>query len=219
MLDLVKTIKTGLFVAALLSPVLSASQAVAEERPFNLGQLATAEQVAGWDIDVRPDGLGAPVGAGNAFDGEEVYADRCASCHGDFGEAVDRWPVLVGGEGTLNGHDPVKTTGSYWPYASTMFDYIYRAMPFGEAQSLTHDETYQIVAYLLYMNDIIDDEFEVSQENIGTIEMPNKDGFMMPDPRPDAQPISGVACMKNCDVPTKVIGKARDIDVTPENES
>ena len=219
MLDLVKTIKTGLFVAALLSPVLSASLAVAEERPFNLGQLATAEQVAGWDIDVRPDGLGAPVGAGNAFDGEEVYADRCASCHGDFGEAVDRWPVLVGGEGTLNGHDPVKTTGSYWPYASTMYDYIYRAMPFGEAQSLTHNETYQIVAYLLYMNDIIDDEFEVSQENIGTIEMPNRNGFMMPDPRPDAQPISGVACMKNCDVPTKVIGKARDIDVTPESES
>ena len=219
MLDLVKTIKTGLFVAALLSPELSAFQAFAEERPFNLGQLATAEQVAGWDIDVRPDGLGAPVGAGNAFDGEEVYADRCASCHGDFGEAVDRWPVLVGGEGTLNGHDPVKTTGSYWPYASTMFDYIYRAMPFGEAQSLTHDETYQIVAYLLYMNDIIDDEFELNQENIGTIEMPNRDGFMMPDPRPDAQPISGVACMKNCDVPTNVIGKARDIDVTPENET
>ena len=219
MSDLVKAIKTGLFAATLLSSVLSASQAVSEQRPFNLGQLATAEQVAGWDIDVRPDGLGAPVGAGNAFDGEEVYAERCASCHGDFGEAVDRWPVLVGGEGTLNGHDPVKTTGSYWPYASTMFDYIYRAMPFGEAQSLTHDETYQIVAYLLFMNDIIDDEFELNQENIGTIEMPNRDGFMMPDPRPDAQPISGVACMKNCDVPTNVIGKARDIDVTPESES
>ena len=219
MSDLVKTFKTRLFAATLLSSVLSASQAVSEQRPFNLGQLATAEQVAGWDIDVRPDGLGAPVGAGNAFDGEEVYAERCASCHGDFGEAVDNWPVLVGGEGTLNGHDPVKTTGSYWPYASTMYDYIYRAMPFGEAQSLTHDETYQIVAYLLYMNDIIDDEFELNQENIGTIEMPNRNGFMMPDPRPDAQPISGVACMKNCDVPTNVIGKARDIDVTPEGES
>ena len=219
MSDLVKAIKTGLFAATLLSSVLSASQAVSEQRPFNLGQLATAEQVAGWDIDVRPDGLGAPVGAGNAFDGEEVYAERCASCHGDFGEAVDNWPVLVGGEGTLNGHDPVKTTGSYWPYASTMYDYIYRAMPFGEAQSLTHDETYQIVAYLLFMNDIIDDEFELNQENIGTIEMPNRDGFMMPDPRPDAQPISGVACMMNCDVPTNVIGKARDIDVTPESES
>ena len=219
MSGLVKVPKISLLATALLALLLLASQVVAEERPFNLGQLATAEQVAGWDIDVRPDGLGAPVGAGNAFDGEEVYAERCASCHGDFGEAVDNWPVLVGGEGTLNGHDPVKTTGSYWPYASTMYDYIYRAMPFGEAQSLTHDETYQIVAYLLYMNDIIDDEFELNQENIGTIEMPNRDGFMMPDPRPDAQPISGVACMKNCDVPTNVIGKARDIDVTPENET
>ena len=219
MSDLVKTIKLGLFATTLMSQVLTASQAVAEQRPFNLGQLATAEQVAGWDIDVRPDGLGAPVGAGIALDGEEVYAELCASCHGDFGEAVDNWPVLVGGEDTLNGHDPVKTTGSYWPYVSTMYDYIYRAMPFGEAQSLTHDETYQIVAYLLYMNDIIDDEFELNQENIGTIVMPNRYGFTMPDPRPDAQPISGVACMKNCDVPTNVIGKARDIDVTPESES
>lgn len=219
MSDLAKTMKTGLFAVLLLLPLALASQAVADQRPFNLGEVATAEQVAGWDIDVRPDGLGAPVGTGNAFDGEEVYADRCASCHGDFGEAVDNWPVLVGGEGTLASHDPVKTTGSYWPYASTMYDYIYRAMPFGEAQSLTHDETYQIVAYLLYMNDIIDDEFEVNQDNIGSIEMPNRDGFMMPDPRPDAQLISGVACMENCDVPTNVIGKARDIDVTPEDES
>ena len=100
-----------------------------------------------------------------------------------------------------------------------MYDYIYRAMPFGEAQSLTHNETYQIVAYLLYMNDIIDDEFEVNQDNIGIIEMPNRDGFMLPDPRPDAQPVAGVACMKDCDVPTQVIGRARDIDVTPEDES
>jgi len=219
MSDLAKTMKASLVAAAFLLPLVSASQAVENQRPFNLGEVATAEQVAGWDIDVRPDGLGAPIGTGNAFDGEEVYADRCASCHGDFGEAVDNWPVLVGGEGTLATHDPVKTTGSYWPYASTMYDYIYRAMPFGEAQSLTHDETYQIVAYLLYMNDIIDDEFEVNQDNIGTIEMPNRDGFMLPDPRPDAQPISGIACMKDCDVPTTVIGKAREIDVTPEDES
>ena len=219
MSDLVKSVKTGLVAGAIMMPLVIAASVNAETRPFNLGTVATAEQVAGWDIDVRPDGLGAPIGTGNAYDGEEVYIDRCAACHGDFGEAVDNWPVLVGGEGTLDTHDPVKTTGSYWPYASTMYDYIYRAMPFGEAQSLTHDETYQIVAYLLYMNDIIDDEFEVNQENIGTIEMPNRDGFMLPDPRPDAQPVSGLACMKDCDVPTKVIGRARDIDVTPEDES
>ena len=219
MSDLVKSVKTGLVAGAIMMPLVIAASVNAETRPFNLGTVATAEQVAGWDIDVRPDGLGAPIGTGNAYDGEEVYIDRCAACHGDFGEAVDNWPVLVGGEGTLDTHDPVKTTGSYWPYASTMYDYIYRAMPFGEAQSLTHDETYQIVAYLLYMNDIIDDEFEVNQENIGTIEMPNRDGFMLPDPRPDAQPVSGLACMKDCDVPTTVIGKARDIDVTPEDAS
>ena len=219
MSDLVKTVKTGLLASAVLMPVMFASSVYAEPRPFNLGEIATAEQVAGWDIDVRPDGLGAPIGTGNAYDGEEVYIERCAACHGDFGEAVDNWPVLVGGDGTLDSHDPVKTTGSYWPYASTMYDYIYRAMPFGEAQSLTYDETYQIVAYLLYMNDIIDDEFEVNQDNIGTIEMPNRDGFMLPDPRPDAQPVSGFACMKDCNVSTTVIGRARDIDVTPEDES
>ena len=219
MLDLANAIKRGFIASAFLLPVMAASSVNAEQRPFGLGQMATPEQVAGWDIDVRPDGLGAPIGIGNAMDGEEIYAERCAACHGDFGEAVDNWPVLVGGAGTLASHDPVKTTGSYWPYASTMYDYIYRAMPFGEAQSLTHDETYQIVAYLLYMNDIIEDDFELNQDNIGTIEMPNRDGFMLPDPRPDAQPISGVVCMKDCDVPTQVIGKARDIDVTPEDQS
>ena len=202
-----------------LAILFGAHPSEASDRPFNLGKLASVEEVAGWDIDVRPDGLGAPVGMGNAIDGEEVYAERCAACHGDFGEAIDRWPALVGGEDTLNSHDPVKTTGSYWPYASTMYDYIYRAMPFGEAQSLSHDETYQIVAFLLYMNDIIDDDFDVSHENIGAIEMPNSDGFVMPDPRPDAQPINGEPCMSNCKVSQNIIGRARDIDVTPQSES
>ena len=198
---------------------MSVAQALASDRPFNLGKIATAEEVAGWDIDVRPDGLGAPVGMGNAIDGEEVYADLCAACHGDFGEGVDRWPELVGGEGSLDTHDPLKTTGSYWPYASTLYDYVYRAMPFGESQSLSYDETYQIVAFLLYMNDIIEDDFDVSHENIGTIEMPNRDGFFMPDPRPDAQSVNAEPCMTNCNVATNIIGRARDIDVTPESES
>ena len=219
MSGLAKQKKAGLLSIGFVLTQFSFSPVFAEQRPFNLGSIATAEQVAGWDIDVRPDGLGAPIGAGNAIDGEEVYTDRCASCHGDFGEAVDNWPALVGGEGTLASHDPVKTTGSYWPYASTMYDYIYRAMPFGEAQSLTYNETYQIVAYLLNMNDIIDDDYELNNKNIGKIEMPNHAGFLIPDPRPDAQPISGDPCMNDCNVPTQIIGKARDIDVTPENES
>lgn len=199
--------------------VLTSAPALPADRPFNLGKIATAEEVAGWDIDVRPDGLGAPVGMGNAIDGEEVYADLCAACHGDFGEGVDRWPELVGGEGSLDTHDPLKTTGSYWPYASTLYDYVYRAMPFGEAQSLSYDETYQIVAFLLYMNDIIEDDFDLSHENLGAIVMPNRDGFFMPDPRPDAQPVSAEPCMNNCNVATSIMGRARDIDVTPETES
>ena len=199
--------------------VLTSVPALPAERPFNLGKIATAEEVAGWDIDVRPDGLGAPVGTGNAIDGEEVYADLCAACHGDFGEGIDRWPELVGGEGSLNTHDPLKTTGSYWPYASTLYDYIYRAMPFGEAQSLSHDEAYQIVAFLLYMNDIVEDDFDLNHANIGTIKMPNRDGFFMPDPRPDAQPLNAEPCMTNCNVATNIIGRARDIDVTPESDS
>ena len=199
--------------------VLTSAPALPADRPFNLGKIATTEEVAGWDIDVRPDGLGAPVGIGNAIDGEEVYADLCAACHGDFGEGVDRWPELVGGEGSLDTHDPLKTTGSYWPYASTLYDYVYRAMPFGEAQSLSYDETYQIVAFLLYMNDIIEDDFDLSHENLGAIVMPNRDGFFMPDPRPDAQPVSAEPCMNNCNVATSIMGRARDIDVTPESES
>ena len=111
MSDLVKNWLT--FSLIMATTVVTAS---ASDRPFNLGKIATAEEVSGWDIDVRPDGLGAPIGMGNAIDGEQIYAELCAACHGDFGEAIDRWPVLVGGEGTLDSRDPVKTTGSYWPY-------------------------------------------------------------------------------------------------------
>lgn len=191
----------------------------AENRKYNIGKLATKIEVAGWDIDVRPDGVGAPKGSGNAIDGEEIYVNRCAACHGDFGEGVDRWPALVGGDGTLASHDPEKTTGSYWPYASTIFDYVYRSMPFGEAQTLTHDETYKLVAYLLNMNEIIDEDYVLSEKNIGKIKMPNASGFSLPDPRPDVTKYKdGQPCMKNCNVPVKIIGKARDIDVTPDDE-
>ena len=213
MLGLVKFL---FFIMISLSISLSSH---AENRKYNIGKIATKIEVAGWDIDVRPDGVGAPKGSGNALDGEEIYVNRCAACHGDFGEGVDRWPALVGGDGTLASHDPEKTTGSYWPYASTIFDYVYRSMPFGEAQTLTHDETYKIVAYLLNMNEIIDEDFALSEKNIGTIKMPNAGGFSLPDPRPDVTKYKdGQPCMKNCNVPVKIIGKARDIDVTPDDE-
>ena len=210
--------KTMVYTGVVAGFVMALSgTALAAERPFNLGTLATAEQIAGWDIDVRPDGKGAPIGSGTAADGEEVYAERCGGCHGDFGEGIDRWPILAGGLGSLVTDDPVKTVGSYWPYASTVYDYVYRAMPFGEAQSLTHDETYQVVAYILYMSDVIDDEFVLSNETIASVKMPNQNGFMMPDPRPDGQ-LASAPCMQNCEVPTKIIGRARIIDVTPDKQ-
>ena len=92
-------------------------------------------------------------------------------------------------------------------------------MPFGEAQSLTYDETYQIVAYLLYMGDIIDEEFQVSDKNIGKIVMPNRNGFILPDPRPDTGKINIDPCMKDCEAYSNIIGRARELDVTPDDES
>jgi len=134
--------------------------APAAEGVYGLGRAAHADEIAAWDIDVLPDGRGLPEGSGDVLTGDEVFADRCASCHGDFAEGVDNWPVLAGGFDTLADEDPVKTVGSYWPYLSTVFDYVNRSMPFGEAQSLTADETYAIVAYILYSNDMVDEDFD-----------------------------------------------------------
>jgi cytochrome c len=204
-------------VAALVIIAL-ATPAFAEG--YGLGRPATDAEIAAWDIDIRPDGQGLPEGQGTPLEGEEIYAEQCAVCHGDFGEGVDRWPILVGGFDTLTEDRPVKTIGSYWPFASTVWDYVHRAMPFGEAQSLSDDEVYAIVAYLLYMNDIIEDEEAVlSRETFADVEMPNADGFI-PDDRPDMATLQqGEPCMRDCtDAPLKVIMRARVLDVTPEGE-
>jgi len=118
---------------------------------YGYGQDATAEQIAGWDIDIRPDGMGLPPGGATPEDGEMLYEDKCASCHGSFGEGVGRYPVLSGGEGTLTEARPEKTVGSFWPYASTLWDYIHRAMPFTAPESLTDEEVYATTAYVLYL--------------------------------------------------------------------
>lgn len=166
---------------------------------YGIGREALAEEIAAWDIDVLPDGRGLPEGSGNAFDGEEVFAEKCASCHGDFAEGVDNWPVLAGGFDTLADEDPVKTVGSYWPYLSTAWDYINRSMPFGEAGTLTPDETYAIVAYILYSNDLVEDDFELNNENFAEFNMHNMNGFVVDD-RPEQEYAAWRAqpCMKNC---------------------
>ncbi len=202
-------------IAVVVAGVAVGPVDAAERKHDGIGRTPSAEEIKSWDIDVRPDGQGAPEGHGTFIEGERVYLVKCASCHGEFGEGGGRYPVLIGGHGTLKDMRPEKTIGSYWPYASTVFDYIKRAMPFGDAQSLTNDEVYALTAYLLFMNDVIDEDFEVSADTIGKIEMPNKANFFF-DSRPDAQP-AGEACMKDCITGIKVVGRARVLDVTPES--
>ena len=199
----------------LAAAVLFAGPASAGEKGFGLGRTATAEEIAGWDIDVRPDGQGLPKGSGSAVEGEPVFIERCAMCHGEFGEAVGRFPVLMGGEGSLASHDPVKTVGSYWPYATTLWDYIYRAMPFGEAQTLTHDETYAITAFLLHINDVVEVDTVLDQDTLAKVEMPNRSGFVM-DARPDTP--QGEPCMRDCKAEAEIVYKAKGLDVTPETD-
>lgn len=186
---------------------------------YGIGQEAKPEEIAGWDIDIRPDGAGLPVGKGTARQGEELFVAQCAVCHGEFGESAGRWPILAGGAGTLASHDPVKSIGSYWPYASTLIDYIRRAMPYGNAQSLSNDDLYAIVAYVLYLNDVITDQnFELSDKNFAQIKLPNQPNFY-DDDRETAEKAfwKKEPCMTNCTAGApKILGRARAIDVTPE---
>jgi mono/diheme cytochrome c family protein len=195
-----------------------AATPVAPKR-LGIGREATPAEIAGWDIDIRPDGHGLPVGKGTVKQGEPLYMERCAACHGEFGESAGRWPILMGGAGTLASHEPVKSIGSYWPYASTVMDYIRRTMPFGSAQSLTNDQLYAVTAYVLYLNDIInDDNFELNEKNFTSIKLPNQTNFIDDDREVTEKEFwRKTPCMADC-VPgeAKIIGRARALDVTPE---
>lgn len=184
---------------------------------LGLGRVALPEEIAAWDVDVLPDGRGLPEGRGDVFTGEEVFAEKCASCHGDFAEGVDNWPVLAGGFDTLADKDPVKTVGSYWPHLSTVWDYVNRSMPFGAAQTLSEDEVYAIVAYILYSNDLVDDDFELSHENFRDFDMYNKDGFITDD-RAVAEYGMWRAepCMTDCKESVEITMRASVLDVTPD---
>lgn len=205
----------GLMATALLVSPLMLAPAQAEK--LGLGRPATPDEVNAWDIDVRPDGKGLPVGSGSVLDGEELFIENCAACHGDFGEGVDRWPVLSGGHGSLKDARPVKTIGSYWPYASTVFDYINRAMPFGAAQTLEPDQVYAITAYLLNMNDVVDEDFVLSNENFNEVTLENEENFFMDDrANGELKEFSATPCMSNCKASVKITKRAAILDVTPE---
>jgi cytochrome c len=170
-------------------------------------------------VDVSPDGTGLPAGSGDVWTGEELFVENCAACHGDFAEGVGNWPVLAGGFGTLADEDPVKTVGSYWPYLSTVWDYTHRSMPFGNAGTLSADETYAIVAYILYSNNLVDDDFVLSHENFTDVELPNADGFVIDD-RAELEYAqwSSEPCMSDCKENVEITMRATFLDVTPEEE-
>jgi cytochrome c len=150
---------------------------------YGIGRAATDQEIQAWNIDVAPTGEGLPPGRGTPKEGATLFAARCAGCHGATGQEgpMDR---LVGGAGTLSSQKPIKTIGSYWPYATTLYDYVRRAMPFSAPQSLSPDEVYSVVAWLLYRNGIIAEEFMLDAQSLTGIVMPNRQGFVQ-DPRPD----------------------------------
>jgi S-disulfanyl-L-cysteine oxidoreductase SoxD len=167
----------SILVAAAAALLALASPLFAQQSP-NLGKPISQEDLAAWDISIGPDGAGLPPGSGTVKQGEAVFAAKCQACHGEkgAGRPNDR---LVGGEGSLPGDKPpIKTIGSYWPYATTLFDYIRRAMPFNESKSLTNDEVYGVVAYLLNLNGVIPEGETMNAQSLPKVTMPNHNGFI-----------------------------------------
>jgi cytochrome c len=163
------------FARIAAASIACVAAAGAQEGP-GLGVPATPEQVAGWDISIAPDGAGLPPGSGTAAAGKAVYEAKCLACHGaeGAGQPNDR---LVGGEGTLREAAPIRTIGSYWPYATTVFDYIRRAMPYVTPHTLSADETYAVTAYLLALNGVIGEGDVMDATTLPRVVMPNRDGF------------------------------------------
>jgi cytochrome c len=172
-------------LSALAIATTLAGSVVRAGEPYGIGRQAMPQEIAGWDIDVLPSGEGLPPARGDVKQGEAIFAAKCAACHGARGEGkpMDR---LVGGLGTLHDLKPNKTVGSFWPYATTLFDYVRRAMPLNAPQSLTPDEVYAVSAYVLFLNGIVPQETTLDADNLAKIKMPNRDGFVSAYPQRDA---------------------------------
>jgi len=162
------------------------SPAAPEPARYGIGRAATAEEIAARDISVSPTGAGLPAGSGTAGQGRALYEQRCAGCHGLRGEGVGNndYPPLAGGIGTLTSSNPILTVGSYWPYATTVWDYIRRAMPYETPGTLRPNEVYAITAYVLFLNGIVQEDTVLDGHSLPSVRMPNRDGFIG-DPRPD----------------------------------
>ncbi len=172
----------GLVTASTIALALGARAAP----PFGLGHAPTEAELRAWDIDVRGDGAGLPPGQGDVRRGEALFAAKCAACHGEHGQGGAA-PALAGGIGSLASDQPLRTVGSYWPYAPPLYDYIHRAMPYGEPQSLSADETYAATAYVLHLNGLVGANAVMNRDSLPQVVMPNRHGFTG-DPRPDVGP-------------------------------
>jgi cytochrome c len=164
------------FLAACSAFVVAYGTALAESP--NLGKVASPEEIASWDVSIGPDGAGLPPGSGTPQQGEQVYLAKCLACHGDKGAGKPN-DQLVGGKGSLEpGQTPAKTVGSFWPYATTVFDYVRRAMPLNEPKSLRDDEVYAVVAYILWLNGVVGENDKMDAQTLPAVRMPNRDGFV-----------------------------------------
>jgi mono/diheme cytochrome c family protein len=180
-------------VALTLSMGALCTPASAQSR-YGIGHAATPAQVAAWNLDVSPDGRNLPAGEGSVLRGREVFANQCAACHGARGEGGSLGDKLAGGQGTLATPTPVRTVGSYWPYATTLFDYVRRAMPLNAPQSLSNEDVYAVSGYVLFLNDLVAEDAVVNAKTLTELKMPNRDGFVS-DPRPD---VRNTGCLRDC---------------------
>jgi hypothetical protein len=186
--------RTREFYGAMLAVVVlaGATSAQAQSR-YGIGRPATSAEIAGWNIDIDRHGNNLPPGSGNVSHGHEVFDQQCAACHGASGEGGvgDR---LVGGQGTLATAKPIRTVGSFWPYAPTLFDYIRRAMPQNAPQSLSNEDVYAVSAYILNLNGLLPADATLDAKALSAIKMPNRDRFVG-DPRPD---VKNPECIRDC---------------------
>jgi len=166
-------------LSLLLPLLISACNAVSSSSstPPRLGQPVVEAQLSRFDYIIEPDGNGLPAGNGNATQGRVVFNNRCQSCHGAEGEGANPSLRLVGGD-MHSVETPLRTVGSFWPHATTVFDYVRRAMPADAPKSLSDDEVYQVTAYILFLSGIIDETETLDKLSLPEVRMPNRDGFI-----------------------------------------
>jgi mono/diheme cytochrome c family protein len=168
--------------APVLAFVFAAGTALAQDS--GLGKPLTESDIKQWDITVLPDGSNLPSGSGMPAQGAKIFAEKCSACHGEAGKGgvAPYFPALVGGQPLTNGIDTVKTIANYYAYATTIFDYTRRAMPYNMPRSLTDDEVYSLTAYILALNKLIGDNDVIDAKTLAQVKMPNRDNFIMPYP-------------------------------------